>query len=135
MQETLERELTVVVVDDDPCIRLLVRRGLEADGRFRVVAEADDGAEAMQLVADLRPDAVVLDLTVPGLPGADGLPRLRDADPDLTVIVLSTPDPASPAAEQARVAGAAAYLQKGRAADLPDVLARCATGGEVAGTG
>ena len=83
--------LRVVVVDDDRRFREVACRALTAEG-IDVVAEADDSDSAMAAVERCRPDAVLLDI---GLPGVDGLAvarRLLAADSDSIVILISTHD-------------------------------------------
>jgi chemotaxis response regulator CheB len=57
------------LADDMPDIRTLLRSTLQLDGRFDVVGEAGDGAAAIEVVSDVQPDAVVLDLAMPALGG------------------------------------------------------------------
>lgn len=86
MAETMVR---VLVVDDTPDIRVLLRLTLETDDRFVVVGEAENGAEAIDRAAELKPDLVVLDRHMPVLDGVQALPALRRVCPD-TVILLFT---------------------------------------------
>lgn len=81
--------VSVVVADDEPDIRWLVRRLLERDGRFEVVGEAGDGVHAVQVVEQLQPDAVLLDLMMPVRSGAASLRPLAAAAPGTMVGVLS----------------------------------------------
>lgn len=84
-----ESSVRVLVVDDTPDIRVLLRLTLETDGRFEVVGEAENGAEAIDQAALLKPDLVVLDRHMPVLDGVQALPALRKVCPD-TVILLFT---------------------------------------------
>ncbi len=100
----------VLVVDDDPAARYLLGGALE-ETRYEFI-ESDDGLRALELVAQLRPAALFLDLHMPGLAGEQVLQRLR-ADPateDLPVIVYSSQvlDPEA----RARLAGASGFLSK-----------------------
>lgn len=79
----------VLVVDDTPDVRMLLRLTLETDGRFEIVGEAENGAEAIDRAAELKPDLVVLDRHMPILDGVQALPSLRRVCPD-TVILLFT---------------------------------------------
>ncbi|MDP9022760.1 MAG: response regulator transcription factor [Actinomycetota bacterium] len=81
--------MSVLVVDDAPELRLVVRMLLERAGGFEVVAEASDGQEAIELAEEHHPDVVLLDLTMPRLSGADALPRIREVSPRSVVIVLT----------------------------------------------
>ena len=97
----------VLVVDDDPSVRALVRDVLELEGHD--VELADDGYAALRAVAARRPDCVVLDVVMPGLDGHEVLALLRGrADGcELPVVMLtgapttSTPGAAGPAASTA----------------------------------
>src|SRR5437764_15323425 len=84
-------KVRVLLADDLADIRLVMRLLLEADGRAEIVGEAADGAEAVRLAAELRPDAVVLDLRMPGMDGVAALPLIRDASPGTAVVALSAP--------------------------------------------
>ena len=64
---------SVLLADDTATVRTLLRQGLERDGRFRVVAEAGTGPEAVELSASLRPDAVVMDLSMPTVDSAGAI--------------------------------------------------------------
>ena len=67
----------VVVCDDAPALRALMRTSLELDGRVEVVGEAGDGERVVALTAELRPDVVLLDIQMPGMDGLTALPALR----------------------------------------------------------
>ena len=62
---------TIVLVEDHHIVRQALRVLLEAEPDFRIVGEAADGLEAIQLVESLEPDVVVLDLRLPGLSGLE----------------------------------------------------------------
>lgn len=83
--------LRVVVVDDDARFRLMARRVLSADG-VDVVAEAGTGEEAMVVLAESRPDVVLLDVRLPGIDGLEVARRLRPHDGSTAVILVSTCD-------------------------------------------
>jgi len=68
-----------VVADDLPDARELTRLTLERTGRFQVVGEAGDGAEAIDMVARHRPDLLLLDLAMPRVDGLRALPAIRSA--------------------------------------------------------
>jgi CheY-like chemotaxis protein len=103
-------KVRVLLVDDLPDIRLVMRLLLEADGRAEVVGEAADGAEAVRLARDLHPDAVVLDLRMPGMDGVAALPLIRDAAPGTVVVALSAL-PVGPMTDRAIDLGAT-YVRK-----------------------
>jgi DNA-binding NarL/FixJ family response regulator len=84
----------VLVVDDDPDYRWLVRLALGPETGFEVVAEAGDGKTAIAEATDAQPDLVLLDCTMPGADAFDALPALRAAAPDARVVLVSGHDPA-----------------------------------------
>jgi len=73
-REPLENTKTILICEDEPALRELVRASLDGGYRF---AEASDGYAALKLAQELVPDAVVLDLMLPGLSGLDVLAGLR----------------------------------------------------------
>lgn len=86
--------LRVLLVDDDVEVRGLLEVVLDGDGRFDVVGQAGNGAEALELAMDLQPDVVVLDLMMPWVDGFAALPRLRASLPTARIVVVSAfPDP------------------------------------------
>jgi CheY-like chemotaxis protein len=101
----------VLVADDDDEVRRLLRLVLERDGRFEIVGEAVDGAEAVRMAEALQPDAVVLDLMMPGVSGLEALPRIRQAVADATVLML-TAAWTDEVHDRAIAAGAAACMEK-----------------------
>ena len=101
----------VLVVDDDPDYRLLVRLALAPDSRFEVVAEAGDGNAAVAAAERERPDLVLLDCILPGSDAFDVLPALRAAAPEARIVLVSGHDPAD-LRVASRSAGALGYLTK-----------------------
>lgn len=86
---------TVILVDDDLAYRRSLRAFLDASYDVRVVADTGDGREAVGLVEELRPDAVIVDLAMPGIDGVDVARAVQEAVPEaLVLIVTGTDDPA-----------------------------------------
>ena len=81
--------IRVLLVDDVMDVRRVVRASLRFRGGFEVVAVASDGAEAIRLAEDLRPDIVVLDLGLPDIAGHEVLSQIRAASPTSKVVVFS----------------------------------------------
>jgi DNA-binding NarL/FixJ family response regulator len=81
--------IRVLLADDLPQIRKILRRSLERDGRFEIVGEATDGAEAVEIATFTKPDAMVLDLAMPKMDGMTAIPRILKASPHTKIIVLS----------------------------------------------
>jgi len=112
----------VLVVDDDPDIHPLLEVLFQVDGRFTVVAQAGDGAEALALAERHEPDAIVLDLSTPGATdGWEALPELRRRMPEATIVVFSA-FPEALSLVDALAAGADAYLDKASAWELIPVM-------------
>ena len=104
--------LTAVVVDDTPDIRMLTRMALELDSGVRVVAEAENGRDGIEVVERHQPDVVILDMAMPVMDGLEALPHIKRACPTASVLVVSGFDPAT-VLTSALEAGADGYLQKG----------------------
>lgn len=79
----------VLMVDDSPIERALIRAALKTYGAFEVVGEAESAEEGIVLVEQLVPDLVLLDLSMPGMGGLEALPKIRAACPSTIVVVLS----------------------------------------------
>src|SRR5213080_4673504 len=78
----------ILLVDDHPLTRSALAGLLQQHG-FDVIGEAADGESAIARAAELQPDLVLLDLSMPGLDGLSALPRLRQAAPECEVVVLT----------------------------------------------
>jgi DNA-binding response OmpR family regulator len=99
----------ILVIDDDPAVTRVLKRGLSYDG-FRVDA-AGSGEEGLALAREHEPDLVILDIMMPGLDGLEVLARLRAADARLPILMLTARDaPADQAAGLAQ--GADDYVVK-----------------------
>jgi CheY-like chemotaxis protein len=109
----------VLLVDDNPDIRMLVRIGLETGDGFDVVGEACDGQEAVAFVSHTCPDAVLLDLAMPVMDGFEALPLLLAACPDVRIVVFSASDSPDTRA-RVEASGSHAFLRKDAA--ISDVL-------------
>jgi len=122
-------EISVVLADDHNLIRAGLRTMLEAEDGLRVIGEAGDAAAAAKLVADRRPDVLVMDLQMPGADPLADVRRLREHAPAAAVVVLTMrSDPRS--ARDLLRAGAAAYVLKQSAErKLSEAIRAAADGG------
>ncbi len=107
-------KLRLSLCDDDRTFRTLVRAVIDAQDDMQVVSESCDGADCLEEVAQIRPDAVLLDLDMPTMTGFQALEKLTETCPETKVIVLS-----GEAREQVesvvRDLGAVAFIDKGEA--------------------
>lgn len=103
--------IRVVIVDDHALLREGTRQILQQDPSIQVVGEASRGDDAIKLVADLRPDVVLLDLRLPGMPGIEAARRIAVESPATRVLVVTAYDEEDYVLE-ALQAGAAGYLLK-----------------------
>lgn len=114
--------VTVLIVDDAPDVRMLVGTRLKLSGRFEIVGEAGNGAEAIEQAALLRPDIVLLDVSMPVMDGLDALPRILEQAPGTKVVMFSGFDERG-LADRARALGAFEFVEKSASIDrLTDVL-------------
>jgi DNA-binding NarL/FixJ family response regulator len=104
-------KIRVVVADDFPLVREGVVRALNQDPGIEVVAQAENGQEALNVAEQLRPDVMILDLRMPDLGGLAVLDKLRNTQPEIRVIVMTASEQASTLLD-AIAAGAAGYLSK-----------------------
>ncbi len=102
--------MRLLIADDHPLFRLGLRAGLEAEG-LTVVAEAATGEEALEKALSLRPEAVLLDLRMPGLDGLSCTRKLREAGYGGVIALLTTYQEPALLREAFR-AGADAYFSK-----------------------
>ena len=81
---------TVLIADDQALVRVGLRKILEADGDVDVVAEAENGDEAVAAAARYRPDLVLMDIRMPVLDGIEATRRIAGAQPSTRVLILTT---------------------------------------------
>lgn len=103
--------ISVLLVDDQPLLRMGFRMVLEAQPDVTVAGEAGDGAEAIELTARLAPDVVLMDVRMPGMDGLEATERISVRHPASRVLILTTFDLDEYAFAALR-AGAAGFLLK-----------------------
>ena len=114
--------LRVLVVDDHPAFRRALTSALRMVDDIEVAGEAGGGIAATQQAAELEPDLVLMDLSMPDLSGIDAMQEIHRKQPDLPVVIL-TSHADTGMEREARAAGASGFLAKGTALeDLVIVL-------------
>lgn len=109
-------EITLLLVDDHDVVRTGLRTFLETQRGLRVVAEARTGIEALEKVAAVRPDVVLMDISMPDMDGLAATRRLKQVSPATQVLALTVHDDAQYFMEML-AAGATGYLTKQAAAE------------------
>jgi DNA-binding NarL/FixJ family response regulator len=104
-------KIRVIAADDFPLVREGIVRALNRDPAIEVVGQANNGHEALELVAALQPDVLILDLIMPGLDGLGVLDALSTSHPEVRVLLMTASEQAGPLLG-AFEAGAAGYLSK-----------------------
>lgn len=114
--------MRVLVVDDHPAFLRALTSALRMVDDIEVAGEADGGVSATQQAAELEPDLVLMDLSMPDLSGIDAMQEIHRKNPDLPVVIL-TAHADSGMEREARAAGASGFVAKGTALeDLVIVL-------------
>jgi len=121
--------MRVLLADDHNLVRAGIRALLESQPDVEIVAEAEDGQQALQLLLETRPDIALVDITMPGLNGLDLAARVAREVPSTRFVILSMHGSPSHVA-QALSAGAKGYLLKDAAADELPILLRAVMRGE-----
>jgi DNA-binding NarL/FixJ family response regulator len=112
--------IRVLLCDDAEGFRALMRVSLAEDPRIEIVGEAADGLAGVEATAELQPDVVLLDMSMPRMGGLQAIPRMRRRAPRTSIIGLSSLSAARMAAPSIEI-GAHSYLEKG--SELEDIRA------------
>ncbi len=104
-------DVRVLIVDDQPPFRDAVRMVVEMTDGFVVVAEAEDGEQAVALAAEVRPELVLMDVQMPGIDGLEATRQIMGLDGPPHVLVMSTRE-SGDYLEPALAAGAVGFLPK-----------------------
>ena len=113
--QTFPSQISILIADDEPLFVEMIQAMLSAEAELAVISTARDGSVAVRLAAELRPDVIVMDVSMPVMDGIDATSRIREQDPDAQVLIL-TGGTMPNDIDRARKAGAAGYLTKDRIA-------------------
>ncbi len=92
MRSELKSKIKVLLVDDHPFVLEGIKSCLEKQKRLKIVGEATSGREAIQKTKQLKPDVVVMDVSMPMMDGLEATLRLRQANPETKVLILTMHD-------------------------------------------
>ena len=105
------KKITILIAEDHVVVRESIRQFLEREAKLEVVGEASDGEEAVQMANQLKPDVIIMDISMPKLNGIEATRRIKAQQPSATILILTAYDYEQyifPLLE----AGAAGYLLK-----------------------
>ena len=123
----VEQAIRVLIVDDHRLFAEALEAILSAESRIEVVGRARNGAEALEMVLELDPDVVLMDISMPVMDGVEATRRIREARPEACVLMLTGSNAAADV-DRSRDAGAAGYVTKDRiASELVDAIIETAT--------
>ncbi|MGI6777455.1 MAG: response regulator [Acetivibrionales bacterium] len=83
------REITFVIADDATFMRTMLRKMIEGTEGYKVIAEAQNGIEAIKLAGELKPDIITLDITMPEMGGLEAVEKIVDVSPKTRIIMVS----------------------------------------------
>lgn len=107
----MTQKARLVLADDHVVLRSGLRMLLESQGDMEVVGEAPDGAAAVQLARSLRPDLILMDISMPGMDGMEATRAIKQECPDIKVLVLTMHDDTG-YLKEVLAAGASGYVLK-----------------------
>lgn len=128
MEAAAAKTITILIADDHPLIRQGIRMALAAETNMQVVGEAADGEEAVQCIAFLNPDVVILDVDMPKRDGLSVVRELKRLNSPVSVIILTLHTGADLLFEALEL-GVHGYIFKGSAASDVAEAVRCVSGG------
>jgi DNA-binding NarL/FixJ family response regulator len=126
----IDRTIRILIADDHPVVRKMVRSTLEEVPHFRVCAEVEDGATAIKEAQRLKPDVVVLNMHMPVLSGFEAAREIKASVPESVIVILSS-DVDRGFIEEAKKIGARAYVAKTKTGDaLIEAIETAVIGGD-----
>ena len=112
----------ILIADDDPTIRILLRRLLERHSDWRVCGEAVNGVEAVEKVELFTPDLAILDLGMPIMNGVQAAREIARTNPRLTMLLISVQEVSHQLADAARDAGFMGAVTKSRGYEIVEAV-------------
>jgi DNA-binding NarL/FixJ family response regulator len=106
--------LKILLVDDERMVRSALQRLLSARPEWKVVGEAIDGLDAVSKARDLKPDVVIMDVTMPEMNGLQATPAIKKENPAIEILIFTQHD-SNQIVREAQKAGASGYLLKPQA--------------------
>jgi DNA-binding NarL/FixJ family response regulator len=122
------KTIRVILTDNHPIVRAGIRAELEKIADVQVVAEANDGREAIELIGQHRPDLVFMDVTMPGLNGLEATERITKSFPEVRIIILSRHENEDYYWRALKVGASGYVLKKAAIAELEAALRRVMEG-------
>ena len=106
--------LTILVVDDEKMVRSALQRLLSARPEWKIVGEATDGRDAVSKARELKPDVIIMDVTMPEMNGLQATPAIKKENPSIEILIFTQHD-SDQIVREAQKAGASGYLLKSQA--------------------
>ena len=131
MNCTTERPTTVLLADDHLVVRMGIATIISFERDLRVVAEADTGAEAVQLAREHRPDVIVMDLMMPKMDGTDATVEILRDDPSAKILILTTFGTSADLRRAVDAGAKGAIVKTSTQAEIIDAIRRTAAGEHV----
>ena len=125
------KKIKVLIADDHEIMRVGLATMLETDAAIKIVAEATDGAEAVQKTLQLHPDVVVMDLMMPEMDGSEATTKIKAAAPDTKILLLTTFGTSDGIAHALDAGAEGALLKSAASIDILKAVKRIAEGGQV----
>ena len=83
------KKITILIAEDHVVVRESIRQFLEREAELKVVGEASDGEEAVQLASQLKPDVIIMDISMPKLNGIEPTTQIKAPQPAATILILT----------------------------------------------